>query len=212
MKKYLSLVLLAVAMMFARPAHAQLQFGAKGGFNVSKIKFSKDVFESSNRTGWFIGPTVKYTLPVLGLGVDASALYEQRSSKVTDSSTAGGEAAVEQKHVIVPVNLRLGFGASSVASVFVFAGPQFSFNVGDDRFSWKSKDDLTHVFQLKKSSLSVNVGAGVTLFKHLQVAANYNIAPGKTGEAKVKNVVDDAYNTIIDGKTNTFQLSAAYYF
>lgn len=212
MKKYVSLIMLAVAMMFAQQADAQLQFGVKGGLNVSSISFNQDLFDSSNRSGWFLGPTMKLSTPILGLGLDASALYEQKSSQVENTKVQGGETTINQKSVIIPVNVRWGFGLGSMASMFVFAGPQFGFNVGKDEFTWTSREDYQNTFQLKKSNLSVNVGAGVSLLKHLQVTANYSIATGKTGEAKVSKVIDDTYKTITTGKANAWQVSLAYFF
>lgn len=212
MKKYVSLIMLAVAMMFAQQADAQLQFGVKGGLNVSSISFNQDLFDSSNRSGWFLGPTMKLSTPILGLGLDASALYEQKSSQVENTKVQGGETTINQKSVIIPVNVRWGFGLGSMASMFVFAGPQFGFNVGKDEFTWTSREDYQNTFQLKKSNLSVNVGAGVSLLKHLQVTANYSIATGKTGEAKVSKVIDDTYDTITTGKANAWQVSLAYFF
>lgn len=212
MKKYVSLIMLAVAMMFAQQADAQLQFGVKGGLNVSSISFNQDLFDSSNRSGWFLGPTMKLSTPILGLGLDASALYEQKSSQVENTKVQGGETTINQKSVIIPVNVRWGFGLGSMASMFVFAGPQFGFNVGKDEFTWTSREDYQNTFQLKKSNLSVNVGAGVSLLKHLQVTANYSIATGKTGEAKVSKVIDDTYDTITTGKANAWQVSLSYFF
>ncbi len=212
MKKYVSLIMLAVTMMFAQQAEAKLNFGVKGGLNVSSISFNQDLFDSSNRTGWFLGPTMKFTTPLLGLGLDASALYEQKSSEVKNTTVQSGETTVTQKSVVVPVNVRWGFGLGSMASLFVFAGPQFGFNVGKDEFSWTNHEDYKSTFQLKKSNLSVNVGAGVSLLKHLQVTANYNIATGKTGEAKVGKVIDDTYDTITTGKANAWQVSLSYFF
>ncbi len=212
MKKYVSLIMLAVALMFAQQADAQLQFGVKGGLNVSKISFNQDLFDSSNRSGWFLGPTMKLSTPILGLGLDASALYEQKSSQVENTKVQSGETTINQKSVIIPVNVRWGFGLGSMASMFVFAGPQFGFNVGKDEFTWTSREDYQNTFQLKKSNLSVNVGAGVSLLKHLQVTANYSIATGKTGEAKVSKVIDDTYDTITTGKANAWQVSVAYFF
>lgn len=212
MKKYVSLIMLAVALMFAQQADAQLQFGVKGGLNVSSISFNQDLFDSSNRSGWFLGPTMKLSTPILGLGLDASALYEQKSSQVENTKVQGGETTINQKSVIIPVNVRWGFGLGSMASMFVFAGPQFGFNVGKDEFTWTSREDYQNTFQLKKSNLSVNVGAGVSLLKHLQVTANYNIATGKTGEAKVGKVIDDTYDTITTGKANAWQVSLSYFF
>lgn len=212
MKKYVSLIMLAVALMFAQQADAQLQFGVKGGLNVSSISFNQDLFDSSNRSGWFLGPTMKLSTPILGLGLDASALYEQKSSQVENTKVQSGETTINQKSVIIPVNVRWGFGLGSMASMFVFAGPQFGFNVGKDEFTWTSREDYQNTFQLKKSNLSVNVGAGVSLLKHLQVTANYSIATGKTGEAKVSKVIDDTYDTITTGKANAWQVSLAYFF
>ncbi|EFA43122.1 hypothetical protein HMPREF0645_2475 [Hallella bergensis DSM 17361] len=212
MKKYVSLIMLAVAMMFAQKADAQLQFGVKGGLNVSSISFNQDLFDSSNRSGWFLGPTMKLSTPILGLGLDASALYEQKSSQVENTKVQSGETTINQKSVIIPVNVRWGFGLGSMASMFVFAGPQFGFNVGKDEFTWTSREDYQNTFQLKKSNLSVNVGAGVSLLKHLQVTANYSIATGKTGEAKVSKVIDDTYDTITTGKANAWQVSLSYFF
>lgn len=212
MKKYVSLIMLAVAMMFAQKADAQLQFGVKGGLNVSSISFNQDLFDSSNRSGWFLGPTMKLSTPILGLGLDASALYEQKSSQVENTKLQSGETTINQKSVIIPVNVRWGFGLGSMASMFVFAGPQFGFNVGKDEFTWTSREDYQNTFQLKKSNLSVNVGAGVSLLKHLQVTANYSIATGKTGEAKVSKVIDDTYDTITTGKANAWQVSLSYFF
>lgn len=212
MKKVLPLLMLAVAMMFAHSASAQVKFGLKGGLNVSKISFSEDVFDGSNRSGWFVGPTLKFTVPIVGLSFDASALYDQRSSKVQNVSSSSGETTVKQQSVVVPINARYGFGLSSLANIYFFAGPQFGFNVGDDEFKWTSTNDYKNTFQLKKSNFSINVGAGVTLLSHLQVSANYNIACGKTGEAVFEQVGEGINNTISKGRTNSWQVAVAYYF
>lgn len=88
MKKLFTLAVVAATMMFAQPADAQIQFGVKGGVNLSSFSFSNDadMLDSKNRTGFFIGPTVNFTLPVVGLGVDASVLYDQREAKVDRKS------------------------------------------------------------------------------------------------------------------------------
>lgn len=212
MKKYLSLLFLAVALMVSRSADAQVKFGLEGGLNVSKMSFSQDVFDGNNRAGWFVGPTVKFTLPVVGLSFDASALYDQRSSKVQNTDAAGGETTVKQQEINIPVNLRYGVGLGSLANIFLFAGPQFGFNVGDEEFSWTSMGSYKNTFQFQKSNLSVNVGLGVTLRSHLQFSANYNIACSKTGEAKVLNTVTNTVTSVYKGHTNSWQVAVAYYF
>ena len=155
MKKFLSLLFVVAALMIATPSDAQVSFGLKGGLNVSDMSLSKDVLESSNRLGFFVGPTLKVTLPLTGLSADISALYNQSESKIDDET-------ISRKYIDIPLNARYGLGLGSIG-VFAYAGPQVSFNVGDDEFSWTSSDSYKNSFQLKKSLFSVNVGAGVTV-------------------------------------------------
>lgn len=196
--KKVYMLLVALALVFATEAQAQIKFGVKGGLNLTDMSLSNDVLKSSNRTGFYIGPTVKFTLPIVGLGIDASALYDYRSAKV--DAPEGGSETFKQQQIAIPVNLRYGFGLGSLASLYIFAGPQFGFNVGSDidEINWKWKN----------SNFSVNVGLGLMLVNHLQVNANYNIACGKTGEVRVNDVVDEAF----DGKFNSWQIGLAYYF
>ena len=167
------------------------------------MSFNSDVLEASNRTGFFIGPTVKFTLPLLGFGVDVSALYDQREAELKDS-----DAKLKQKAINVPINLRYDIGLGSLAAVYLAAGPQFGFNVGD-----KSQTLVENVSEwtLKSSNFSVNLGAGVMLLRHLQVGFNYNIVCGKTGDVTVINTVSGAYESFRN-RSNTWQISAAYYF
>ena len=75
MKKIFTTAVLAAAMLFsANSAEAQVKFGIKGGLNVTSMSLDSKVLDAENRAGFFIGPTLKFTLPVVGLGIDASAL------------------------------------------------------------------------------------------------------------------------------------------
>ena len=201
MRKIFTLVVLVAATLVAIPAQAQIKFGLKGGLNITDMSLSSDeLFETSNRAGFFIGPTVKFTLPIVGLGIDASALYDQREAKVK-----GTDKKLKQQAINIPINLRYDIGLGSLAAIYLAAGPQFGFNIGDkhqtlieDVADWK----------LNTSNFSVNVGAGVMLLSHLQVGANYNIVCGKTGEV----TVFDGVKEVVRGRSNTWQISLAYYF
>lgn len=193
------------------PASAQVKLGVKGGLNVSKMSVSSDVLDADNRAGWFIGPTLKLTVPIVGLSFDVSALYDQKSTKVSDDNN--GSKTIKQQAIDIPVNVRYGVGLGDAANIFFFAGPQFAFNVGDMEFKWNSTSSYENTFQLKKSTLSVNVGAGVTLLSHLQLTANYNIACGKTGDATVWNTVEKTSQEVVkNGRTNSWQVGVAYFF
>ena len=211
MKKILSLVFLVAAMMFATSANAQVKFGLKGGLNVTSMSFSEDVFDASNKTGFFVGPMVKVTVPIVGLSFDAAALYDQKEADVKYTGTDGelGKTTVRQKSINIPVNVRYGFGLSSLANAFLFAGPQWGINVGDKNFKWNE----TSSYSLKKSNFSVNVGAGVTLLSHLQISANYNIACGKSADASLVKTAEALTNAGKDkSRNNSWQIALGYWF
>nr|MBP7473267.1 porin family protein [Prevotella sp.] len=200
MKIYFRLTLLAIGLLFAGSADAQVGFGIKGGLNVTDMSISNDVFDKSNRAGWFFGPTIKISIPLAGLGVDASALYDQRSAKVTSSSE---KETIKQQQIAIPVNLRYTVGLGSLANVIFFAGPQWGINVGDDDFKWNDGSS----YSLKKSNFSINIGLGATVLKHVQVTANYNIACGKSANLTLKQAGKN-----YDSHNNAWQLGLAYFF
>lgn len=214
MKKFITAVFATVAMLTATTAQAQIQFGLKGGLNVSSMSLNEEVLDASNRCGFFVGPTVKFTLPVVGLGIDASALYDQREAKIsanTSNNTVSNitEETIKQQQIAIPINLRYGFGLGDAASIYFFAGPQFGFNVGDKNQSlWKDAAE----WKLKTSNFSVNVGVGVMALSHLQVSANYNIACGNTGEINSSSDVISKLFKGATGKSNSWQVALAYYF
>ena len=207
MKKFLSLIFLMAAMMYATSVNAQIKFGLKGGLDVTDMSLNNEVFDASNRAGFFVGPMVKVTVPIVGLSFDAAALYDQKEAKV---SVDGGDntevlsTTMKQKSINIPVNIRYGFGLSSLANVFLFAGPQWGINVGDKNFKWNESGS----YSLKKSNFSVNVGAGVTVLSHLQVSANYNIACGKTADLTWM----EGAKALGKSRNNSWQIALGYWF
>ncbi len=207
MKRIVTLVVLVAAMTMTMQAQ-RVKFGVKGGLNITKMTFSESVYGSDNQTGFYIGPTVKVSLP-LGFSVDIAALYDQRRATVDVldkvEAPANDEGVkyvssldvyeIKQKSIQIPVNARYNIGLSSLAGIYLAVGPQFGFNVGDKKFG-----DYT----LKSSNLSFNFGAGVYLLKHLEVGFTYNLAAGKSGEFT-------GYKDI-DTHNNAWQIGAAVYF
>ena len=196
MKKFYTTIVIAIAMLVAIPSQAQVSWGVRAGANLVNMKMSGDVLGSKNNAGFYAGPTVKFTVPIVGLSFDASALYDQRNAKVT--TTVNGveqEAKVKQQTIQIPINIRYGWGLSSMANVFLFAGPQFGFNVSEkyENWSWKS------------SQFSVNVGIGATVLSHLEVKANYNIVCGKSANTTLEELKGNS-------RYNAWQLGLAYYF
>lgn len=207
MRKTLLIIISIVCL--SATADAKIKFGLRGGLNITNMSFDSSIFDSSNRTGFYVGPTMKIGLP-LGFDVDASLIYNQWEADPeiylqdgdTPSSTQG--PALRRKTVALPLNLRKGFGLGDKASFFIFAGPQFAFLVGD-------KDVEEYNYSWKNSDISINLGAGVMLVNHLEVKANYNIPCGKTGEFKFTDAVSHTVSEV-KSKTGGWQIGLAYYF
>lgn len=201
------LLVMIVTMTAANNASAQIKFGLKGGVNVTDMSLNSSVFDASNRTGFFVGPTIKVQLPLVGLGIDASALYDQREAKIKVGNTTTKETLRSQA-INVPINLRYGWGLSSLANIFLFAGPQFGFNVGDKDQKITEKS----TWSVKNSNFSLNFGAGVTLLSHLQLTANYNVVCGKTSDATITEGLEQLTNKEVRSRANAWQIALAYYF
>ncbi len=201
MKKFVGILsfLLCLAVV---PAGAQgLHFGVKGGVTRAKLKFDEDSFFGKGHYGWFIGPSVKFNLPLLGF--DAAALYDQREVKIV------GEQTMKIKQVCIPINARLNFDLVPGSGLYLAAGPQFAFNVGDSEFKWTNKESYQSTFQLKKSAFSINLGGGVFLTNHLEVGVAYNIELGNTGDITWSYLKDkENYD---DSKVRTWRLQATVY-
>ena len=211
MKKILMLLFAAVALSL--PSQAQVKFGLKGGLNLTNLSLSESIGNNlKSKEGFHIGPTVKIGLPVPGLSVDASALYDQRSAKVSVTRGVSGaevESTLKSQSLQVPINIRYAVGLGSVANLFAFAGPQFGFNLGDK--NKKILDDAAN-WTLRSSNVSANLGIGTTILDHLQITANYNFALGKTGEVELRDATKQTWNAFTDGKASSWQISAAYFF
>lgn len=203
-------MVLAASLLPMSEADAQVKFGVKGGWNLSSLKLNDDMFTSDNKNGFFIGPMMKVSLPLTGLGFDISVLYDQREAKMHYASdVTGGDLSlrttIKQKTIDVPVNLRYSIGLASMANVYFFGGPQWSINVGDENFKWNSASS----YSLKKNTLSFNFGAGFTFLQHVQASVNYNIEASKSGKMEIERLDDGDW---VKGRNHTWQVSLGYWF
>ncbi|MDO4993710.1 MAG: porin family protein [Bacteroidales bacterium] len=203
MKKIFAVAVLM--LLIAVPANAQLQWGIKGGLNITKPSLDLNVVNKENQTGFFVGPMAEFTVPIIGVGVDAALLYNNKGMKFTEV-VSGQEFNQTLQYIDIPINLKYTYGLGSIAGVFVTTGPQFSFNIGGKKLNIDTAKQCT----LKSSEFSWNVGLGAKLLGHLQVAYNYNIAVGKTAEVEWTTVGGDIIKKKL--KNNSHQISLAYMF
>lgn len=195
MNKKIIISLLALAM--ALPLAAQVRLGVRGGITVGKLRLDRELISSDNRVGYCGGLLLDLNIPVIGLGIEASAMYTHRNNRLTD------EARVYKRHYIdIPVYARYRLalpGLAHVVSPLVFTGPDFSILFSDDEPSG---------YNSSKTVLSWDVGAGVDLFNHLRVTAAYGI-----GISKAMSYVNREYTgNKVTGKDRCWTVSAAYLF
>lgn len=190
-----AILVIVVAMACVVPASAQFRFGLKAGAAVSSLKLNSDILNSDNRAGFTGGVMVEFTVPVLNIGMDASVLYAGRSIEVEN---ALGEVTKDTRNYIdIPVNFKWKLGlpiVGKVISPFLTTGPDFSFLCSSQNFkgAWNRKFDVAW-----------NVGLGLELFRHAQVAASYGFG--------ITNSVsgDDA---LYKGKNRVWTVTLAYLF
>lgn len=203
MKKILAIVCLVVAMAAgsALPAQAQFHFGIKAGVNVNRLSFNKEMItDSDNRAGFTGGIMAEFTVPLVGVGCDISAMYVRRNSsfmkeqKVVDN---------QRDYIDIPLNLKYKLslpGISKVFAPFVTTGPSVAFLT--------SKKHIMDAYKNHSVDVAWNFGLGFELLRHVQIAASYGL--GLTKALDMINLADDAAK--IDGKNRYWTVTAAYLF
>lgn len=196
--QWMAVLLTALCFWTAQPARSQIKLGVKGGLNVTSLSFSSDVYQSDNRTGFFIGPMAEFTVPLIGIGLDVAALYNQTRSQIANGHSISSDNI---KSIEVPVNLKWSFGAGRLLGAYIAVGPQFGWNIGNSTFGQLIDDHL----RLKGRYTTFNAGAGIHLLRHLQAGINYNFSLNKTGQLQTGN---EEFKV----KRNNWQVSLAYLF
>ena len=200
MKRLITGLLCVVGLLTISTAEAQLRFGIRAGVNVSDLSFSKDIMKSSNVAGFTGGVMAEFMVPVIGIGVDASLMYTRKGSELKDI-TSGISESKHVDYVEIPINLKYKFSlpvVGSILSPFVYAGPSFAFRVGDN---------FKEQFKEKSFDTAINVGLGLELFNHLQIAGQYGWGLGSAMEVK-----NDLPDSVMKGKSRAWTITAAYLF
>lgn len=213
MKKVL--VVCSLALLSILPASAQISWGIRGGLNLVNNDITnvdeKSAMSKDSYTGFFVGPMVELQVPIIGIGVDASVLYSQKGLKVSEDED------IKNQSIAIPVSLKYSLGLGNLAAVYVAAGPQFDYKIGDLKYEFKTATEAKE-FALEQSTWSINVGAGVKLINHIQAGINYNIPVSKEGEYKhvsatnPGSIVNAAKGASESIKSSTLQFSLTWTF
>lgn len=228
------LLVVGVAVMSVSLASAKpINFGIKAGMNVNKLSFNKDfgktLASSENSCGWTAGVMAEFTVPIIGIGCDASLMYARmnNSSNVSyDSSlplpastllgsaeagtaTESSDNLYGKNFLEIPINIKYKLSLPVVQRIvkpYVFTGPNFAFRLD------KSVKDITRQIESRSCQIAWNVGLGVELFSHVQIGASY--AFGINNVVKTIDKVVDTTVTPVDlkARNNYWTVTAAYVF
>lgn len=178
-------------------AQAQFKIGPRAGITVSELHFNNSVFDASNRAGFTAGLMTEFTVPVVGIGFDASLMYSRRSAKWMNSQ--GMSTTENRDYFSIPLNLKWKFKLPLVKP-FITTGPEFAFLT--------SRRAIHDAWRNKKADTSWNVGFGAEILGHLQIGANYGIGLNKA----LKSVgITNEYKDI-KAKNRVWTITAAYLF
>ena len=201
--KRLFFIAIAVMLMGATASASGFKFGIKAGANFNSLHFSEeglknDFKDSDNRTGYNLGVMCEFTVPIIGIGVDASVMYVHRPTLETQD----GSQKFKRDYLEIPVNLKYKLGlpaVSHIISPYIFTGPSFAFKM--------SKSEIENLINDKKCDIAWNLGLGVELVKHVQIGASYG-----WGITKIVNKIAKEGEPAGTGRNNCWTVTAEYLF
>lgn len=197
---YLAIVIAVIAAVGAAlPAQAQLRFGLKAGVAVNSLHFNESTFDAENRAGFTGGAMLEFTVPVTGIGLDASVMYVRRNSAwMTDQ----GIARDNRDYIDVPVNFKWRISVPLINKIvrpFVTTGPSFSF---------LTSKKVNDVVKNRTFDTAWNFGFGLELFQKVQVGASYGL--GLTKAMQSVGVTDEDGG--VSGRNRYWTITAAWMF
>ncbi|MCM1291538.1 MAG: porin family protein [Prevotella sp.] len=207
--KKITKVLIACLMVLlcTGTAAAQFKFGIKAGVNVNKMSLNKHVFDADNGCGFTGGLMAEFTVPVIGICLDASVMYTRMNTQFetpsgsTEDVSGNLDGKIGKNFLEIPINLKYKFGLPVVGSFlkpYLFTGPSFAIKL--------DKNSLDAI-RTKSCQTAWNIGLGVELVNHLQVSAGYGFGMNNVFK-KVGGINPDE----IKAKNNYWTITAAYLF
>lgn len=205
MKKVKSLLIIALVALFGvAQANAGFRFGVKAGLNVNQLHFNQKTFDADNRCGFTAGVMGEVSLPIVGLGVDFSAMYTRMNSHVDEAEDQAVSYNLGKNFIEIPVNIKYKFSlpvVSKFLSPYLYTGPVMALKLDG------GKDDNS--FKTKTVQMGWSVGLGLQLINHLQIGAGYTF-----GINNVMKYVPQDYVNVgkLKVKNNYWTVTAAYLF
>ena len=191
------ILIAAVLTIAALPAWSQVHVGVRAGIAVNSLKMNRDFIGSENRAGYTGGMVLDLGIPIVGLGIEASAMYTHRSTQLTSE-----DHTYKRHYIDIPVYARYRLSLPAVQRFFapyVFTGPCFSI-LFDDEASPNINNSKTYT--------SWDLGFGADLFTHVRLSAAYGM-----GLSRAMEIINHDYaSKKVDGKDRYWTVNVAYLF
>lgn len=198
------LLLVLVAIMISLGASAELRWGPTASVNFNTFHWKEPLLDTQLRTGFDVGIMTEIMIPGIGFGVDAALRYSNQRAKVDFgqwpvwSSDGIGNETVNLQSVQIPLHLRFKYtrleGVEETIAPLVYAGPVFSFNVGDG----------SKALECPVGTVSLDFGLGAELFQKYQISVGYNW--GLSYAVRTKKLEN------LSGRADGFRVNVAYLF
>lgn len=165
------LIIAAAALLISVSSFAQ--FGITGGLTSSSSNL-KDAWANYKAINQYhIGVTYKLGIGNI-LAIQPSLIYNMKGQKIEllESGATNIDLQYKTGYIELPVQIQAGFGVGDLARIYAIAEPFVGYAVSNKvEIVGKLGDSWDNV--KNKFEYGVGLGAGVELFKHLQVSVRY---------------------------------------
>jgi len=170
-------------LLVAGIVNAQLQFGLKGGVNISNFTGGDfKTIEKSPLVAFHAGGILRIKFDNLVL--QPEVLFSSQGARLDDGTS---EKDYKVSYVNIPVMLQWQFDGG----FFVEAGPQAGFKVSED-----IPDSSIEEFA-KSTDISIGLGLGFLKDKGLGIGGRYTVGVSQVGDFDSANIDPDFKNGVI---------------
>lgn len=200
--------IIAIAALFVALS-ANAQIGIVAGLTSSSTNVEAAVADIKNVNQYHVGITYKIGIGNM-LAIQPALIYNMKGTQLGDIAGLDDvDVNYKTGYLELPVQVQLGFGIGSIARVYGFAEPFVGYaitnqvqGIGDTIKNW---DNVKNRFEY-----GVGLGAGVELFRHLQVSVKYFWNLGDVYGADI--TFGDVTKDIATSKCNGIAASVAFLF
>lgn len=200
--------IIAIAALFVALS-ANAQIGVVAGLTSSSTNVEAAVADIKNVNQYHVGITYKIGIGNM-LAIQPALIYNMKGTQLGDIAGLDDvDVNYKTGYLELPVQVQLGFGIGSIARVYGFAEPFVGYAItnqvqglGDTVKNWDNvKNRLEY---------GVGLGAGVELFRHLQVSVKYFWDLGDVYGAEI--TFGDVTKDIATSKCSGIAASVAFLF